>query len=256
LFAQPFGPVALARYQLEQSKRPPPVFGVSDEDVQRMDLLLGQLAGFERGRRIAEGAGSAAAGIFLGGAGIGVLHVDPELSKGDKTEQRVLGGVLVGLGGLFVIGGTGSMLAVTPGEQAALDFRRILKAGGDPTQAFAAADKRIHEIARARHNERLAMGFFGTLTFLGSATGFVWSELAADPGDPRMARRLGWGGGMLGGALMLSEAIFMDTPIDSLTRIWRDDPSLNQYQKTSSLKLKLRLAPASQGCFFGLSGEL
>jgi len=257
LFAQPFGPSSVTHYALERSKRPPPVYGVSEEDVQRMDLLLAQLATFERGRRIAEGSGAAAAGLFLTGAGIGVLHVDPGLSKGDKTEQRVLGGVLTGVGGLFVLGGVGSMFATTPGERAALDFRATVRAGADPTQAFAAADERIREISRARRAERMAAGFFGSLTLLGSATGLIWSELAADPGDPRMARRLAWGGGMLAGALMLGDAIFMDTPIDSLTRIWRDDPGLNQYRAPSAgLNLKLRLAPSSHGCFFGLAGEL
>jgi hypothetical protein len=42
LFAAPFGPRAVARYELERSQRPPPVYGVSEQDVQRMDLLLGQ----------------------------------------------------------------------------------------------------------------------------------------------------------------------------------------------------------------------
>jgi hypothetical protein len=93
--------------------------------------------------------------------------------------------------------------------------------------------------------------------FVGATTGFVWSELAADPGDPRMARRLAWGGGMLAGAMMLGDALFMETPIDSLTRIWRDDPSLNQYRAPrAGWNLKLRLAPSPQGCFFGLAGDL
>jgi hypothetical protein len=149
------------------------------------------------------------------------------------------------------------MLATTPGEQAALDFRRIIRAGGEPTQAFAAADERIREISRARRAQRLSMGFFGGLTIVATATGFIWSELAADPGDPRLARRLAWGGGMLAGALMLGDAIFMETPIDSLTRIWRDDPSLNQYRvPRAGANLRLRLAPSAQGCFFGLAGDL
>ena len=36
--------------------------------------------------------------------------------------------------------------------------------------------------------------------------------------------------GIVGGAAMLGDAVFTQTPVDSLTKIWRDDPSLNQYQ--------------------------
>ena len=63
-----------------------------------------------------------------------------------------------------------------------------------------------------------------------------------------MGRRLGWGGGMLAGGLMLGDALLTETPADALARIWRDDPSLNQYQP--SLKL------TSEGAFLSLSGNV
>jgi hypothetical protein len=42
--------------------------------------------------------------------------------------------------------------------------------------------------------------------------------------------------------------VLTQTPIDSLTKIWRDDPSLNQYQPSVSV--------TRDGAFFALSGTL
>jgi hypothetical protein len=64
-----------------------------------------------------------------------------------------------------------------------------------------------------------------------------------------MARRLGWGGTFLGGGLMLGEAIWAETPADTLTRIWRDDPSLNQYQTKTSIGV------SEGGAFLNVTGS-
>lgn len=248
LFAQPFGPQALAIYVAGQGSKPPPVFGVSQQDTQRMELVLDQIARLERNRRLSESIGSMGFGLLIGGAGIGVLHVDPELSSGDKREARIMGGVLLGLGGLFTIGGAGALFRTSLGEQAADDFHRVTRAGGDTTQAFAAADKRLQELDKKRREERLAEGVIGSIIMVGTTTGFIWSELSAPDGANRMGPRLGWGGGFLGGTMMLGDAIFSQQPSDSLTRIWRDDPSLNQYQPSLTL--------SSEGAFLSLSGSL
>jgi hypothetical protein len=248
LFSQPFGPRALASYVVAQAARPPPVYGVSQQDTQRMELVLDQISSSERNRRFVEGTGAMGFGVLIGGAGIGLLHVDPNLSAGDKREARVWGGVLIGLGGLFTIGGAGSLFTPSLGEQAAMDFRRVTRARGDTTQAFALADKRLQELVRQRRNERLAGVIIGSLAAVGSTTGFIWSELAAPEGSSRMGARLGWGGGILAGGLMLGDALWRDDSAESLAKIWRDDPSLNQYQTSLSL--------SSDGAFFSLSGSL
>jgi hypothetical protein len=247
LFAQPFGPAALSRYRARPSNHAR-VFGVSNQDVQRMNLVLDQIARSERGRRIAEGAGSIGFGALLGGAGIGVLHVDSDYSKREKTEARVAGGVLLGLGALFTVGGVGALFIPTSGEQAAEEFRLVIDAGGDPARAFAAADERLRKLAKKRRAERYAEGFIGGLVVIASTTGLIWTELAADEDDARMAPRLGWSSGIVGGALMIGDAALKQTPIDSLTKIWRDDPSLNQYQPSVSV--------TRDGAFFALSGTL
>jgi hypothetical protein len=49
---------------------------------------------------------------------------------------------------------------------------------------------------------------------------------------------------------MIGDAVLTETPIDTLTRIWRDDPSLNQYQYRPSVSL------TREGALFGISGSL
>ncbi len=165
----------------------------------------------------------------------------------------MLGAILLGLGGLFVIGGTGSLLAVGEGEKAAAEFRQTIAQGGDPAQAFARADEVIDKLAKERHAERLAQGIIGVVAVVGCAGGLTVAEIVADGGGNRMGRRLGWGAGMLGGALMLGDALLLEQPVDTLTHIWREDPSLNQYQDRRfrpSLKLN------NEGAFLSLSGAL
>lgn len=248
LFAQPFGPNALASYIAAQGSKPPPVYGVSQQDTQRMELVLDQISRSERNRRFIESTGGMGFGVLMAGAGIGLLHVDPELSASDKRESRVWGGVLLGLGGLFTIGGGASLFVPSLGEQAAADFRRVTRAGGDTVQAFALADKRLQELVTQRRHERLAGTIIGGLAMAGCTTGFIWSELSAPAGSDRMGARLGWGGGILAGGLMLGDSLWRDDSAESLAKIWRDDPSLIQYQTSLSL--------SRDGAFVSLGGAL
>ncbi len=248
LFAQPFGPHAVASYLAARDKQPPPVFGVSKEDLQRMELVLGEIARSEHRKRVTESLGSVGAGVLIGGAGIGVLQVDPKLSGAQKTKQRVIGGGLLGLGGLFSIGGAGALFEATPGEKAAAEFHAAVASGADPGQAFAAADRRLQEMVKNRKSERVAGIIVGSIALVGSTTGFVVSEFLPAARGERMVRRLGWGAGIWVGGMMLGDALVTETSAESLTRIWRDDPSLNQYQP--------RLSVSSDGAFLSLSGKL
>jgi hypothetical protein len=226
------------------------VYGISREDAQRMDLVLDQLSRTERGRRITEAMGGIGFGLLTAGAGGAILAADEASSSLGETEAKVLGGSLIGLGGLFVLGGTGSLFDTTTGEKAAAEFRRVIHAGGDPAQAFAVANEHIEALSKKRQIERYAEGFFGGVVVLGSATGLVWSEIAAGGEGDRTIPRLGWSAGIIGGALMIGDAVLTETPVDTLTRIWRDDPSLNQYQYRPAISV------TKDGAFVSLSGTL
>jgi hypothetical protein len=250
LFAAPYGPNAFANYLKVRASEPAPVYGVSNENVQRMDLVLDQLARSERGRRITEASGAIGFGGLMAGAGVGVLAHEPGLSRSDKTEARVTGGILLGVGGLIALGGAVGLFVPTESEGAAAEFRHIIRHGGDPAVAFAKADERLRLLAKERLAERYAGGFFGALFLLGSTTGLIWTELAADSDADRLYPRLGWSTGILGGVAMIGDAVFTQTPIDSLTKIWRDDPSLHQYQH----KYQPGVSVSSQGASLTFTG--
>jgi len=157
---------------------------------------------------------------------------------------------LLGLGGVFVIGGTGSLFDTTTGEQAANEFRRIVATGGDPAQAFAVANEHIEKLSKKRQMERYAEGFVGSLVVIGSTTGLVWSEVSSDGEGDRTVPRLGWSAGIVAGGLMIGDAVLTETPVDTLTRIWRDDPSLNRYQ----YRVQPALGVTRNGAFLSLTG--
>lgn len=248
LFSQPFGARAFTAYLTRRNAAPPPVYGVSKEDIVRMQLVLDQVAVAERGKRLHESLGGLGVGGLLVGAGIGVLHVDADATPKERREAHWLGGGLIGLSALFIAGGIGPLFKTSPGEDTATAFRKAIAADGDPGQAFAAADKTLQALATTRYEERVAQGVVGSIVMLAATTGFVWSE-HSDTTSGRMAPRLGWGGTFVGGSLMLGEAIWAETPSDTLTRIWRDDPSLHQYQTMPSLQV------SREGAFLNVSGS-
>jgi hypothetical protein len=254
LFVEPFGPRALESYVAAERRKPAPVYGVSKQDARRMELLLQQLYSADRGRRMSDAIGGLGFGTLLVGAGVGVLQVDPNQPSSDKTEARVLGGALIGLGSLAVVGSTVSFFVPSRGEKVALEFQQTIRSGGDPEQAFAEADRRIREIIDKRRQERIGGAVVGGVIMIASATGLIWSEVVAEPGEDRLAPRLGWSAGFVAGTMIVGESLLVETPADSLTKVWRDDPSLTQYRSAQRLRPSLALAPG--GAFLSLSGEL
>jgi hypothetical protein len=253
LFSRPFGPTALAEYAARAATQPPRVYGVTREDTVRMQLVLDQLASVERGKRLSESIGGIGFGALLGGLGVGLLHVDSDASRAEKREARILGGVTLGVGTLFVVGGVTSALSPQKGEHAARDFRRAVQSGQDPARAFAEANGVVDELVETRKAERAAEAIIGSIVIAGCVTGLTVGEIAAEGGGDRMGRRLGWSAGIVGGAMMLGDALFTRQPIDSLSRIWREDPSLNQYQER---KVRAGLTVGERGAFLSITGSL
>jgi hypothetical protein len=247
LFAEPFGANAVSSYVAARRDNPPAVYGVSREDAERMALVLDQIARSERNKRLSSGIGGIGFGAIMGGAGVALLRVDPKLSHADRTEDRVIGGTLLGLGGALVLTGAGSLFLSSDGERTAAGFQRQSRAG-DTSQAFAEADKRLQELVAKRRAERVAGVVFGAAAVAGCTTGLVVSELGADTASERQNRALGWGAGIVGGGMLIGSALFMESASETLAKIWKEDPSLNQYQPSVSFD--------KNGAFLGLAGTL
>jgi hypothetical protein len=221
------------------------VYGVSKTDVERMQFVLDELARVERNKRVREAVWGFGFGALLVGAGVGVLRLDHDESSKDLREARLVSGVLSGVGSLFVLGSGLAMFLSSAEEKLAESFRGHMREGGDPSRAFAEADKSLQKLMSDRRAERWDAGIAGALVISGSITGLIWSEI--DSELPTMPRRLGWSAGMLAGCLLLADAVFEDQPSEVLARIWRDDPGLSQYHTSISVQ--------RNGFTLGLSGN-
>lgn len=246
LFATPYGPRALSAYVKTRKRSPPPVFGISRQDTLRMQLVLDQIARVERSQRVTGSMATVGVGGLMAVAGVHTLDHDPGLSSGDKTEARIFGGILLGTGSLLSLAGFAALWAQTKGEKVAGEFRRTVSARGDTARAFAVADQRLSELTRRRELGRWTLGILGGGFALASATILTLNEVDPPSDDKRKVRRLLWGGGVVAGASMLASALVATTPRDILTTIWRDDPSLNQYQPS--------IAVGPDGAYLSLAG--
>jgi len=246
LFTRPFGPRALASYVVEASAAAPPVYGVSREDADRMDLLLGEIEGAERGQRLLSGTTFLAIGALYGALGASEFGFDRSLPYISKKGADVVGSVYVGLGALSLAYGAYTLARPWAGERAASDYRAALRTG-DYARAFAVANERLDAIAAAEARTRWARGILGGVAIAGSAAVIVATELLDGSATTRLETRAFGGVGVVLGAALVGSAFLIESPIERLTTVWRRDPGLLQIQPT--------VAPIHGGATFGLVGS-
>jgi hypothetical protein len=189
LFTRPFGPRAVASYITEASAAPPPVYGVSREDAERMDLLLGQVESAEHGQRMLSGLVWIGAGAVLGISGGSEFVFGDRLMGLTRSSANIWGGVTTGLGALLLGAGIYSLAEPWEGEIAAHDYRAALGTGLDNARAFAVAEGRFRELsAREARRRWIARGVAGAAADrsrreVGGARGYCWGR----SGERRMA---------------------------------------------------------------------
>jgi hypothetical protein len=224
LFARPFGPRALAAWAEERAAAPEPVYGLSRADVERMSLLLEQLAATAREQR---GRKAAFAGAYAAGgtAYYALSAFDRSLPAHDRISYAVSGTSLLAVGA----GVAGwQLLRPTRRERAYERFRAaIAEPGADQVQVAADFDRQLHQIAgeerRARRRDTaLAWSMFGL-----SAASVIFNEVA--PSRERKSQRVVTrGAGVSVAALMLGVALQTQvsrSPTEQLIEAWERDPS-------------------------------
>ncbi|MBX3189670.1 MAG: hypothetical protein KF819_21780 [Labilithrix sp.] len=238
LFAVAFGPRAVAQLPAERGGSDD-VYGVSNEDGERMRRLLDAAAGNRRDLRILEGAGALAFGVTAVGAGIAawVTPSDPDT----RVTKDVVGGVFMGVGVLGLAASTQLFARST------MEERRdayLLALRGKPEErelAVRDAEREIFEMEAVARRNRIGEGVFsfvfGALELGGAITLFV----ASDNPD------LHWLGGGLVAASVGSIAtgtgrLAVRSEEERLADLWR-----NERGTASPRSSKLRLD-------FGLGG--
>ncbi len=243
LFTRPFGPRAVASYVAEATAAPPPVYGVSQEDAERMDLLLGQIESAERGQRRLSGLVFLGAGAVLGVAGGSELSFGDRLPGFTRSSANVWGAVTAGVGALYLGAGLYDLLEPWGGEIAARDYRAALGTGMDYARAFAVAEERFHELSVREARRLWITRGIGALVMLGSASGWVYNEATATSPNARLDGRLFGGTGVLLGAAVIAATYWVETPLQRLLTVWERDPGMLHLQPT--------IAPTAGGATFG-----
>ena len=248
LFARPFGPAALARYVAERRSRPPEVYGVSHEDTARMELVLTEIEHADRNRRLVVGSSLLGFGTVLGVEGITQYHYGNRLPGFSTRSAHNWGAFNLGLGALWVLrGGYELAFARSSGEKAAAEFRAAVQSGGDPVRAFALADARLQTMVESERRSRWVLGALGGSIALLSTAVVVGFEVEPASPQTRYNSRLFGGTGIFVGGIMLASSLLIESPTERLTRIWRSDPSLVQFQPV--------VTASSNGATFGLVGS-
>ncbi|MGA3123143.1 MAG: hypothetical protein ABSF69_20420 [Polyangiaceae bacterium] len=243
LFTRPFGPRALASYVAEATAAPPPVYGVSHEDAERMDLLLGQVESAERGQRMLAGVAFLGAGAVLGIAGGSELYFGDRLPGFTRSSADVWGAVTAGIGALYLGAGLYELSKPWGGEIAARDYRATLGTGMDYARAFAVAEERFHELSAREARRRWITRGIAALVVLGSASAWVDNEVTATSPNARLDGRVFGGTGVFLGATVIAATYWVETPLQRLMTIWERDPGMLHLQPT--------IVPTAGGATFG-----
>jgi hypothetical protein len=249
LFARPYGLTALAAYVAERQSRPPEVYGVSQEDTRRMQLVLTEIEHAERNERIQGGVLQIGVGALVAVAGASEYYFNDRLAGQSRSAAHLSGGIDIGLGAIAMLwGGYTLTFSRRAGEKAATDFRTAVSSGVDVTQAFALADARLQQMVARERRGRWVRGILGGVLAVVSGSAIIAYELPrthASP-DDRYDWRIVGGAGVVAGGAMLTSALLIESPVERLTKIWRDDPSLVQ--------LHPMVSASNKGPMFGLAG--
>jgi hypothetical protein len=243
LFADPFGPVALAQYEQSKRTEPEPVYGVRSEDVTRMRHYLTAMS--EQGRFERNYFGAALAGL---GSALAAGTVAGQFDEPRWSPELSLG---TGLGAATLLG-TGLYLTLTKsaGERALETFERDIGSQGQSRDwAFARTEQRLEALARQeRASKRLT---FWSLQGLALGVAGLNTWLLLDSGDraeghlqPSMAA-MGYSVAALtsaSGFLLMS----FESPSERLLRLYRYDPGL---------RLNVSVLPQPNGVSLSLSGR-
>jgi len=247
LFTMPFGPRAAA--QLAADRPAEDVYGVSNEDRDRMRRLLDAAAGRSHDRRVEEGAGSLAFGVTAVGAGI-AAWVLPS-SADARTTRDVIGGVFVGVGAIGLGVGAGNLLGTSKMEDRRDAYVAALQ--GRPLGVdLAVRDAEIELYARekAAREERIALGVggfvFGALEIAG---GIVLAAETDDSGLKWLGAGLVAAG--VGSAFTATGALAVRSEEERIADLWRRERALPSPGPQS----RLRLAPMIGLSNLGIRGS-
>jgi len=247
LFARPFGPAALARYDAERAAAPPPVFGIARDDVTRLSQLLDEVDdALVQERRVAAAYAFGAAAFEFGLAGLAASGAVRDARN--PSGRALVAGVATSFGALFSAQGVALLRRRSDTERLRAMLTGGLAAGRDPARVVADIDDRLHAAARAQRSVRMTRRWLGASIVALAGGGFIADRalgrrLSADSSfyDPTLLALA------LVGSIRFLDS-YSDTPIERTVRLWDREPSLASVPRFS-------LVPTPTGAALSLSGQ-
>ncbi len=236
LFSVPFGPKALAAFEVTDPARGADVYGVSSEDRARMGNMLEQVAEIERGTRILGGGTLLALGGALAATG-GYTYAN---ASGTLTPDaaRASGGLNLGLGGATALGGGLLLFTRSSGEKLHDDFVAGLRLQGDPRLVIADTEERLRKMAEGDHTERLWLRWTSiALTSMG-ALGFAFTQSSPWLGANGQAEHntaFASDALLTGVGVSLFLRSLFPTAVERMWWLWTEDPGLKEISPRPSV---------------------
>jgi hypothetical protein len=237
LFARPFGPTALARYDAERAAAPPPVFGISRDDATRFALLLGEVDDEQAERRKV-------------GAGLTMAYGAGEIAVAGLAESWSMSNrlAIVGEGIAFGVWGLVDYLRRPDSEHLRDTLVHGLASGRDPGQVVAEVDTRLHGLARDAHSRRMRARWLAA-SLVAIAGGLYLTDRALDH-EISNSRR--WFDPSLAAAAAYSSFglfnSFIESPIERTAEVWDHEPTLAGLPRFA-------VTPVTGGATLSLSGR-
>ena len=250
LFAAPFGPKALAAFETSDAARTPQAYGVSDEDEARMRLLLSQVSDSDRTQRLVAGTVLLGTGVAFGAVGTGLVLDANDTALSSPSLSRAIGWSSIGTGALMAGVGAFVLALPTSGETLYDDYRTGLRLHPENPQLIVAdMDRRLEEIARKDHNDRIVTRWLAvSLAGIGAAGLLVSTAHDRAPSNSTGVYSV-YGFGVL---LLASGSLFgqsyIPTARERVWSLWSQDPGLTQRV------LQPSVSPVRGGATIGLTG--
>lgn len=224
LFVVPFGPRAMAGAVPEVRKEDAnAVYGVSEDEVQRMRTLLEQAAGDENGRRITAGTAQLSVGALFAAGSVALFTTH-------DTAKTPYPYFAAGYSAVFLGEGLWTLLS-TPDETRAYERYMHDLESADPEDRAAALMHAEQNLFALRHNlqlRRKAIRVSSIILLAAGIGGLALTEIptttdpTGDHGSVWPARVLF--GSFLGLGATALVSSFVPYPVERLANMWESDP--------------------------------
>jgi hypothetical protein len=245
MFTSPFGPRAVAALPAE--KQDAEVYGVSEDDRERMRNLLDTAADSARDQRIAGGVVGLSVGTIAAGFGIAALTSPIGTSVDTREGRDRYGEVALGLGAVGIGFGAYELLSRSTMEERRDAYVAVLK--NNPRGIDAAVrDAELEIVARANSHRRwrtVASVISLSVGALALGGGITAEALTSDPDAKFPARALmGIGAGYI---FVGTGTLFLRSEEERMADLWNKERALPSGGAHSGLRLSPRIGLGAVG---------